>query len=300
MNTMTNALDNFLQWPTGMHAVADGIYAYVQGNGPYGNAGFSNAGLVVGPDYCVVIDTLGTSSMHDGFVDAIRRVTDKPVGLVLLTHHHVDHVLGVRRFMPVRIACHRQCRAHVAAAKDTMAERWRNMRPLLAHDIPEGPAIVPDLTFQDRISVHLGERELVFFHPGVAHTDGDAAVWIPDAGVLFAGDLFFNRVCPAAFQGDVDGWIAAVDSMLGLGAQVVVPGHGPVADPVALEEMKRYLLLIREGARSAWARGIDAEAAARTLDVGEFRRWSDTEERLLQDVQRVYAQLEREQAGAAA
>lgn len=292
------ARDPFLQWPTGMHEVADGIYAYVQGNGPYGNAGFSNAGLVVGPDYAVVIDTLGTSSMHDGFVDAIRRVTDKPVGLVLLTHHHVDHVLGVRRFMPVRIACHRQCRAHILAGRDTMAQRWRGMRPLLANDIPEGPAIVPDLTFQDRISVHLGERELVFFHPGPAHTDGDAAVLIPDAGVLFTGDLFFNRVCPAAFQGNIDGWIAAVDEMLAVPADVVVPGHGPVADRAALAEMKRYLALIRDGARDAYARGIDAEAAARDMDLGDLRRWSDTDERLLQDVQRVYAQLQQADADA--
>ena len=292
------ALDGFLSWPTGMHEVGDGIHAYVQGNGPYGNAGFSNAGLVVGPEYCVVIDTLGTRSMQDGFIEAIRRVTDKPVGLVLLTHHHVDHVLGLRRFMPARIACHRRCRAHVLAGRDTMAQRWRTMRPLLAHDIPDGPAIVPDLTFQDRISVHLGDRELVFFHPGVAHTDGDAAVWIPDAGVLFPGDLFFNRVCPAAFQGDIDGWIAAVDSMLELDARVVVPGHGPVADLAALAEMRRYLALIREGARAAWARGLDAAAAAHTMDIGEFRRWSDTEERLLQDVERVYAQLRQEAAGA--
>lgn len=287
-----NALDPFLQWPTGMSEVADGIFAYVQGNGPYGNAGFSNAGLVVGPDYCVVVDTLGTSSMHDGFLQSIRRVTNKPVGLVLITHHHVDHVLGTHRFMPARVVCHRQCRAHILAGRDTMVDRWRTMRPLLAPDIPDMPVIVPDMTFDDRISIHLGDRELIFFHPGTAHTDGDAAVLIPDAKLLFTGDLFFNRVCPAAFQGDIDGWIDAVEKMLALDITTIVPGHGPVAGREALRDMLRYLTLIRDGARSAHARGLDVKAAVQSMELGDFARWSDTEERLLQDVERVYASLD--------
>jgi len=286
-----NALDPFLQWPTGMSEVGDGIFAYVQGNGPYGNAGFSNAGLVVGPDYCVVIDTLGTSSMHDGFLQSIRRVTNKPVGLVLITHHHVDHVLGVHRFMPVRVVCHRQCRAHILADRDTMVNRWRTMRPLLAPDLPDMPVIVPDMTFDDRISIHLGDRELIFFHPGTAHTDGDAVLLIPDAKLVFAGDLFFNRVCPAAFQGNIDGWIDAVEKMLALDVTTIVPGHGPVAGKDALRDMLRYLVIIRDGSRLAHARGLDVKAAAQSLELGDFARWSDTDHRLLQDVQRVYDAL---------
>jgi glyoxylase-like metal-dependent hydrolase (beta-lactamase superfamily II) len=198
--------------------VGTGVYAFVQGNGPYGNAGFSDAGFVVGPDYVVVIDTLGTNSMHDGFINAIRSVTALPVGLVVITHHHVDHVLGTHRFMPARVICHRHCRAHIAAERDTMVQRWRSMRPLLAHDLDDIPVVVPDITFEQRISVHLGERELVVFHPGLAHSDGDAAVYLPQDRLLFTGDLFFDRVCPAAFQGSVSGWITAVEGLLGVGA----------------------------------------------------------------------------------
>lgn len=286
-------LDHHLSpWPIGLHPLADGVYAYVQGNGPYGNAGFSNAGFVVGPDYVVVIDTLGTNSMHQGFIEAIRSVTALPVGLVVITHHHVDHVLGTHRFMPARVICHRQCRAHIAAGRHGMVQRWRDMRPLLAPDLADIPVVVPDITFEDRLGIHLGERELVVFHPGVAHTDGDAAVHLPQDGVLFAGDLFFNRVCPAAFQGSVSGWIAAVEGLLALDAPIIVPGHGPVADRGALAEMLRYLRLIQSGSEQAHARGLSAEQAAAQLELGPLRDWFDTEHRLLQDIQRVYATLQ--------
>ncbi len=283
---------DFKAWPIGLHRVADGVYAYVQGNGPYGNAGFSNAGFVVGPDHVVVIDTLGTNSMHQGFIEAIRSVTALPVGLVVITHHHVDHVLGTHRFMPARVICHRQCRAHIAAGRDGMVQRWRDMRPLLAPDLADIPVVVPDITFEDRLSIHLGERELVVFHPGLAHTDGDAAVHLPQDGVLFTGDLFFNRVCPAAFQGSVTGWIAAVEGLLALDATVIVPGHGPVADRAALAEMLRYLRLIQSGSEEAHARGLSAEQAAAQMALGSLRDWFDTEHRLLQDVQRVYETLQ--------
>jgi cyclase len=282
---------DFTHWPIGLHRVAEDVYAYVQGNGPYGNAGFSNAGVVVGPEYVVVIDTLGTNSMHDGFIDAIRSVTDKPVGLVIITHHHVDHVLGTHRFMPARVICHRQCRAHIAAGRDTMVQRWRSMRPLLAPDLDDIPVVVPDITFEERISIHLGERELVVFHPGLAHTDGDAAVILPGDGVLFTGDLFFNRVCPAAFQGSVKGWIAAVENLLQLDTKVIVPGHGPVADRTALAEMLRYLHLIQSGSEQAYAEGLTPEEAFARMEIGAFREWFDTEHRLLQDIQRVYESL---------
>lgn len=283
---------DFTAWPIGLHRITDGVYAYVQGNGPYGNAGFSNAGFVVGPDYVVVIDTLGTNSMHDGFIKTIRSVTDLPVGLVIITHHHVDHVLGTHRFMPARVVCHRQCRAHMIEGRDTMVNRWRTMRPLLAPDLPDIPVVVPDITFEQHISIHLGPRELVVFHPGVAHTDGDAAVHLPQEGILFTGDLFFNRVCPAAFQGSVTGWISAVETLLALNPSVIVPGHGPVADRQALEEMLRYLRLIQEGSERAYAMGLTPEEAQQQMDLGHLREWFDTEHRLLQDIQRVYDSLQ--------
>jgi cyclase len=284
---------SFFEWRTGLLEVADGVFAYIQ---PKGSAGFSNAGLIVGPDYCVVVDTLGTNSMQEGFVSAIRRVTTRPVGLVLITHHHADHVLGTHRFMPARVVCHRACRHAIAAEGQGIPARWARKRPMFAPDLQNIPVIVPDITFEDRISVHLGEREIVFFHPGVAHTSGDAAALLPAEKALFAGDLFFNRVCPAAFQGSLGGWIRAVKGILELDIDTIVPGHGPVSGKDELRTMLAYLELIESGARDAFRLGWNEERAAREMPLGDFRGWADSDERLLEDVQRAYAGFRQEAA----
>lgn len=283
------------QWASGMFELADGVFAYIQPNGPQGNAGWSNAGLIVGDDYCAVVDTLGTNSMQAGFVEAIRKVTHKPVSRVLLTHHHTDHVLGVQRFLPACVIAHRACRHNMAAAGQGMVSRWAAKRPHFAPDLDGVRMVLPDLTFDDRVTLHVGPHDVVFFHPGVAHTDGDAAALLPASKVLFAGDLFFNRVCPAAFAGSLHGWMEAVEHLLQLDVHTYVPGHGPVSGKADLGRMLNYLQLISTHARDGYASGAPAAEVAASMPLGELREWADTEERLLEDVQRAYAEL----AGAA-
>ncbi|MEO5672352.1 MAG: MBL fold metallo-hydrolase [Ramlibacter sp.] len=289
---------NLLDWPGGMHEVADGVFAFIQPNGPHGNAGWSNAGLVVGDEYCAVIDTLGTNDMQMAFVDAIRKVTSKPVSRVLLTHHHSDHVFGIHRFRPSCVIAHRACRHNMVLAGPGAVQRWAAKRPHFASQLNDIPIILPDLTFQDQVTVHVGSHEILFFHPGIAHTDGDAAALLAKERVLFAGDLFFNRVCPAAFAGSLGGWIAAVEHMLQLDIQTIVPGHGPVSDKAGLGRMLEYLRLIVRYSQEAYVAGVTAEEVAASMPIGEFREWADTDERLLEDVRKAYTGFALEEARA--
>lgn len=293
-------MTNLLDWPGGMYELADGVFAYVQANGPHGNAGYSNAGLIVGDEYCVVVDTLGTNSMQQGFVDAIRKVTTKPVGRVLLTHHHADHVFGVYRFRPACVIAHRACRHQMVLAGPDDVQRWGRKRPHFAGDLQGIEIVLPDLTFDDRITLHLGNREVLFFHPGVAHTQGDAAALLPQERILFAGDLFFNRVCPAAFAGSLQGWIRAVHDILAMEVDTIVPGHGPVAGKPELKRMLDYLELILQHSRAGWQSGAAAEDVAADMPLGELREWADTEERLLEDIKRAYAGFTADTTAAAA
>lgn len=288
---MSSALQS---WQSGMFEIGDGVFAYIQPNGQHGNAGWSNAGLIVGDEYCAVVDTLGTSAMHDGFIAAIRKVTSKPVSRVLLTHHHVDHVLGTARFLPACVIAHRACRQNMAANTDGAVARWAAKRPHFAPDLQGVRMVLPDLTFEDRVTLHVGKHEVVFFHPGVAHTNGDAAAHLPASRILFAGDLFFNRVCPAAFAGSLQGWIAAVDGMLALDVTTFVPGHGPLSGKVELARMRDYLRLIQKHAALGFAGGASVQEVARTMPLGDLREWADTEERLVEDVERAYSDLAAE------
>jgi cyclase len=287
---------NLLDWPGGMHEIADGVFAFIQPNGPHGNAGWSNAGLIVGDEYCAVVDTLGTNSMQLAFGDAIRKVTNKPFSRVLLTHHHSDHVFGVHRFRPSCVIAHKACRHNMVLAGPGAVQRWAVKRPHFAADLQDIPVILPDLTFEDRVTLHVGSHEILFFHPGIAHTDGDAAALLPKERILFAGDLFFNRVCPAAFAGSLQGWIAVVEQMLLLDVDTIVPGHGPISDKAGFTGMLEYLRMIVGFSREAFRAGADPEEAARAMPIGDFREWADTEERLLEDVKKAYAGFSAQEA----
>lgn len=281
------------EWRTGLVPVAKDTYAYIQASG---RAGISNAGLIVGPDRAIVLDTLATTPMAMDFIAGIRRVTDRPVNEVLLTHHHVDHILGIQNFLPARVICHARCRQEIIANGMDLPERWAKRRPQFAAGLTGIRVCLPDETFEDRVTFYLGERVVEFFHPGVpAHTAGDAMLHLPAERVLFAGDIFFYRVVPAGFQGHIGNWIKVIDRVLAMeDVDVVVPGHGPVGTKRELTETRDCLALIYEAARRAFDRGQTPEEAWHALDLGPFADWADAEERATEDIRRCYQEFRGE------
>jgi cyclase len=130
---------------------------------------------------------------------------------------------------------------------------------------------LPDLTFDDRLSLHLGARRVDLYHFGPANTRGDAIAHVPDAGVVATGDLLVHPI-PFAFGAFPRGWRGALDSVAALRAAVVLPGHGP-----ALRDV-RYLRLVRDALDSlgqrvnaAVTRGADRTGARSAAALDDFR-----------------------------
>ena len=121
---------------------------------------------------------------------------------------------------------------------------------------------------------------------GPAHTGGDTIVHIPDADVVFTGDLLFNQGTPIVWA-DYDNWIAACDRILEIGAAVLVPGHGPVTDASGLRDLRRYLVYVRVEARQRFDAGMDEIQAADDIDVSDFADWGETE-RIVANVMAAY------------
>ena len=111
---------------------------------------------------------------------------------------------------------------------------------------------------------------------GPAHTGGDTIVHVPDADLVFTGDLLFNQGTPIVWA-DYDNWIAACDRILELDAAVLVPGHGPVTDASGLRDLRRYLVYVREEARQRFDAGMDEAQAADDIDLSAFSDWGETE-----------------------
>ena len=282
--------DRAAGWPTGLIEVGDGVFAYVQA---VGGLCVSNAGLIVGPEGCIVIDALFAPSMTHAFRDEIRRVTDKPVRLLVNTHHHVDHTMGNALFPEAQIVAHANARRKQQRVGTAAFDLLRPRIPELVAETEPVDIRLPDLTFEGALTLHAGGRELRLLHFGRAHTIGDTLVLLPQERVLFAGDVAFHRVTPLAFEGHVGDWIGVCDQVDALDVATIVPGHGPIDGKRGIGALRGYLDLVRTQARQGFDEGRDEQAAAASIDLGDYAGWTEPE-RLPLNVARCYQEFRGE------
>lgn len=247
--------------PFVLKQVGPGVYAAI--DGPEHKAG-SNAGFVVGDDSVLVIDSFFYPDATRALVAEIHRLTPKPIRYVVNTHYHADHTGGdqVFRDAGATIIAHRNVRAWVRT--ENIHLFGDRITPELKARIEALP--LPDVTTTTGLTIWLGSRKVVV-KTVLGHTGGDLTVFVPDAKVLFTGDLLWRKIPPNLIDGSVKEWAttdADFAAMPDAAHMVFVPGHGDVADLKDVRDFRRYLLdlrrLVTEG-RKAELKG-DALAAA--------------------------------------
>jgi cyclase len=265
--------------------VSPGVYAYIQ---PDGTWWINNTGFLAGPQGVISIDSCSTERRTRAYQDAIAAITTAPVRAVVNTHHHGDHTFGNCLFPSAAIIGHERTRAEALASGPP-----RDMPFWSGPDWGELSLDPPFVTFTDEIALHAGDLRAEVRYVGTpAHTTNDSIVWIPDRSVLFCGDLIFNGGTPFLLMGSVEGALEVIEQVLRpLGAQTVVPGHGPVFhDASPLDATSDYLAFVLDLARSAVAAGRSPLAAAREADLGRFAGWADRE-RIVGNLHRACAEL---------
>jgi cyclase len=274
--------------PPTVEEVADGVFAYVQLDGSWG---LNNAGFLPGSEGVTVIDTCFTERRTRELVAAIGRTTDRPLRVLVNTHHHGDHTHGNWLLPGTTVIGHTLCRAEVLAS-GTIAES-------LFPGVEWGEISVraPFVTFDDHLTIHVDDTRVELSFMGPAHTTNDISVFLPDSRTLFAGDLVFSGGTPFVVMGSVAGSLAALERLHALDATTIVPGHGPVRGPDVLDEQVAYLRFVQALAADAHPAGVAPLDAARDADLGMFAEWHDTE-RLVGNLHRAYAELDGGVPGA--
>ncbi|MFB0628680.1 MBL fold metallo-hydrolase [Streptomyces sp. AB3(2024)] len=268
---------------------AAGVYAYVQ---PDGGWCLNNAGFVSDGGRTLLVDTAATERRALALREAVTAAGVPLPRTVVNTHHHGDHTYGNAVFAPeALIVGHDNARAEQLAAGHQLELIWP------ATDFGAIEITAPDLTFSERMTLHVGETEVQVIHPGVAHTTGDAIVWLPRQRVVFTGDLVFAEGTPFLAMGSLSGSLRALELLRSLGAETVVPGHGPLTDAAAYGATERYLRFVAELAREGREKGLTPLEVAQGADLGEFAAWRESE-RLVANVHRAYAELAGEPEGA--
>ncbi len=200
--------------------IGPGLYAYTAEGDP-------NSGVIIGDDAVMVVDAQATPAMAQRLIAQIRTVTDKPIRYVTLTHYHAVRVLGASAFGAEQILASARCRAmiHERGQEDWASELARFPRLFQAAETVPG-LTWPTLTFDTRLTVYLGRRRIDLIHLGRAHTAGDIVVCVPDAGVMFSGDIVEYRSACYCGDGHFADWGTTLDAIGTFRPGALVPGRG--------------------------------------------------------------------------
>ena len=279
-----------MTWSDGQPYVDEltsGVYAYVQ---PVGGWMVNNCGVVVdGSGSAVLVDTTSTERRNRAVLAEVARVSTGAPKALVNTHHHPDHTFG-NGFLPPEtvVIGHEKCREEVLAAG------LEATKVITAPDYGALTLRPPELTFADRMTLHLQEFPVELRYVGRAHTSNDVLVWLPEQAILFSGDLAFAGGQPFLLEGSVAGFRSAIAQMRDLAPAVLMPGHGPVCrgDEVGrlLDSMDSYVGYVTDVAAESYAAGLSPLEAAQKHRDNPYSAWAETE-RFVGNLHRAYSEL---------
>jgi glyoxylase-like metal-dependent hydrolase (beta-lactamase superfamily II) len=266
----------------------------------------SNAGFIVTSDGVVVFDALGTPSLGWALLQEIRKITDKKIRYVVASHYHADHIYGLQAFRDhtdaIIVAQERsgEYRDNEETADEKANQRLDQRRAVLFPWVDGNTRVVPpDITFNDRMTIALGDRRLTLFYAGPAHSSSDMMMMVEPDGVLFAGDIVQNGRIPFMNSDDVSTthWLRALDEVAKLDPKFIVPGHGrtSTAAKQAIGFTRDYIRYLREKMTAAVQNWTDFDVAYAQADWSKYRDMPAFGSNNRGNAYRIYLELEQSQ-----
>ncbi|HLR07599.1 MAG TPA: MBL fold metallo-hydrolase [Pyrinomonadaceae bacterium] len=276
--------------------VADGVYAAIAKSGGLASG---NAGFVIGDDSVLVFDTFFTPAAIEELIAEIQTLTKLPIKYAVNSHYHLDHTGGNqvliargvpiiahdnlikwqttrnKRFLPAPEELQKR-RADAAKQLSETPEDQKDKRATLERQIRRLDAMMaikltnPTLTFgAGTVHLYLGKREVILSTlPG--HTGGDVLAYVPDANVVFTGDLGWSKTLPNLVDATVNDWIPTLDKILNqYPAAKFIPGHGSVAEAAEIKDFRDYLDDLRSRVKQGIADGLTVDQAKLQLTLPE-------------------------------
>jgi len=299
--------------PLHVDQVAPGVYVHIGQHKDFDDGydgDIANIGFVIGTDAVAIIDTGGSYAIGMALKEALRNITQLPIRYVINTHAHPDHVFGNAAFIhadstdsaasaastkaqpPPRLIGHARLAQAMAQRSDAY---MRNVKKQLGRAAEKSTLIAPSQTVQDHLTLDLGNRKLELKAWPSAHTDNDVTLFDVTTGTLWTGDLLFIERTPA-IDGDVKGWLSAMEALKKMPAATTIPGHGSVTrnKNQALTRQRAYLTTLLQDVRASIRNGADMTATMATAAATERARWELFDVVNRRNVNLIYPALEWE------
>ncbi|MDJ0947991.1 MAG: MBL fold metallo-hydrolase [Alphaproteobacteria bacterium] len=200
--------------------LADGLYAYTAEGDP-------NAGVIVGDDAVMIVDTLATPVQAQALIEEIHKVTDKPISYIVLSHYHAVRVLGASAYGAEHIICSQGTYELIQERGEQDFKSEVQRFPRLFQSVESVPGLTwPTMVIENKLTMFLGEREVQIMHLGKGHTKGDTVVWLPKEKVLFSGDQVEWGATPYCGDAHLTEWPESLEKLKALGPEKLVPGRG--------------------------------------------------------------------------
>jgi glyoxylase-like metal-dependent hydrolase (beta-lactamase superfamily II) len=241
-----------LCWPAltfaaSVHKIGLDLYAYISDNEASANSTF-----LVSDQGILVVDTGLNAQEGRKLLAEIRKISQAPVRWIVNTHYHPDHRGGNSVVGPDAVIISTEfTRAQITSAARDNA--------------------VSETVGSNALVLYVGGHEVRIYHPGPAHTRGDLVMYFPDEHAIATGDLFLTNSCPSMDEGDMENWIAALDQMLALPVEHVVPGHFELATKNELQHFRNYLADLRDQVKRMRSNGLSLEQIQKQLVLTAYK-----------------------------
>lgn len=302
----------------GLHDLGAGCYAWLQ---PDGSWGLSNAGLVTDKTGVIELDTndraiIGASIGESVLIDTLYdfQLTSEmlsamkaqvpaaeKIKAVINTHSNGDHCNGNGLLTNVEIIASKNTAQGMLEETPEMMLGYLKQAPSLGdfgvyfqrcfgqYQFQDVTRRLPTKTFEGKLEMRVGNRRLELIEVGPAHTTGDTIVHVPDAGVIYSGDILFIEGHPLIWAGPLENWLKACQLMLDLKPEIVVPGHGPITNAVGIKAVMDYFQYVAENSRQHFDAGRSVLEAAQAM-VSKYSHWGDPE-RMIVNIAMMYSQF---------
>ena len=274
--------------------VNDRIYALLGPNDlpTKANQGYMvNSTLIIGDTGAIVIDTGFTDEIGAHLAKEVAKLTNKPVKVVINTHHHGDHTFGNSAFPGAKVISSEMCRKllienegeWLGLIQDVLGRKLPNTRAVLATEVYAN---------KTKTDVTLDGVKLTFWVPEAAHTAGDMMIWLPDDKVLVGGDILVNQTVPVFRDAQVKKWIEALAEVKAIPAKTIIPGHGPLMKTSDVAAMHERMARLYAGIEAGYKAGLTDSEIRKKLDLSEWKPLHRFEEDMGGNINKTYLEIE--------